>query len=162
MTIPVLQTMDKLAHGIHFCSPHQTTTYKCTTKMFIDDKTTYSNKFHQWLVQPPSDTTVLDMLKHDAQTWERCLWTSGGKLKLYKCHYYILMWDFHDNGSAQLCPASQLPTLYLHLQNSNSPYKNLQQDCSKAHISLCYWNAPNNTATKAANILHQKGQHNAS
>jgi hypothetical protein len=51
--------------------------------------------------------------RHDSQTWERFLWTSGGLLNLAKCAYYILAWSFDDEGRASYIPKDNIPSLRL-------------------------------------------------
>ena len=105
--------MDRLAHGISFTDPSQRLIYSTCTKMFVDDNTNYSNKFLPWLHTPPQPTVLRDMIQHDAQTWERLLWTSGGLLKLEKCLYHLMVWTFDDEGNASLTPSSDLPSMEL-------------------------------------------------
>jgi hypothetical protein len=85
MTLALIEAMDRLAHGTTFLNPAQTIQYTSTVKMFIDDASNVTGKFLQWLHLPPTAQEVLDLLTHDAQTWERLLWTSGGLLNLTKC-----------------------------------------------------------------------------
>ncbi len=84
ITSPLLTAMDRLAPGLTFTSPDQRVSYATRAKMFIDDNSNYSNDFQRWLEQPPTPETLRDLIQHDAQTWERLLWTSGGLLKLEK------------------------------------------------------------------------------
>jgi hypothetical protein len=86
--------------------------------MFIDDASNATGKFLQWLHQPPTAQAVTDMLTHDAQTWERLLWTSGGLLNLTKCLYYVTFWTFDVEGRGALTPKDELPQLIL--TNGNS------------------------------------------
>jgi hypothetical protein len=59
------------------------------------------------------------MLRHDAQTWERFLWTSGGLLNLGKCAFYILTLQFDDEGRATYIPKLAIPDV--HLTSGNQP-----------------------------------------
>jgi hypothetical protein len=81
--------------------------------MFIDDNSSTSNIFLQWLHCPPSVDLVVARLQHDAQVLERLLYTSGGLLKLRKCLYYINFWDFDAEGRASLRASEHLPALLL-------------------------------------------------
>jgi hypothetical protein len=66
------------------------------------------------ILHPNACLEIVEMLRHDAQTWERCLWTSGGLLNLAKCLYYIAYWRFNSDGEATLTPATDLlPALSL-------------------------------------------------
>jgi hypothetical protein len=83
------------------------------------------------------------MIQHDAQTWERLLWTSGGLLKLEKCLYYLMIWKFDTEGTASLTPATELPPMELTSGDSgiSSPITQYTHSC--AHRTLGNWVAPN-------------------
>ena len=142
MTIPLLCTVDKLATGVTFTSPLQNITYKTAAKMFIDDNKTYSNKFLDWIKQPPTTGTVKNITEADTKIWKRYLWTSSGALKLHKCKYYIMHREFTSKGNPSLMPAENL--LCIHLTSGDIiTIMNIQQyDCHKAHETLGNWLKP--------------------
>ena len=41
-------------------------------------------------------------LEREGQTWERPLWTTGGKLEFSKCLYYILFYIFDPDGTSSM------------------------------------------------------------
>ena len=41
---------------------------------------------------------LLVRVKHDTQLWHDLLWTSGGKLVLQKCGFYLIFYDFDKDG----------------------------------------------------------------
>ena len=97
--------------------------------MFINDNTTYSNKFLDWIKQPPTTETVKNITEADAQIWERCLWKSCGALKLHKYKYYIMYWKFTLEGKPSLMPAKNLPPIHL-TSGDTATIVNIQQyDC---------------------------------
>jgi hypothetical protein len=77
--------------------------------MFIDDNSSATNNFLRWLHCPPTAESVAAHLQKDAQVWERSLFTSGGLLKLKKCLYYIMYWEFDDEGRPSLRSAGWHP-----------------------------------------------------
>ena len=81
--------------------------------MFVDDASNGTNRFLDWLHEPPSLAELVNMTTHDSQTWERFLWTSGGLLNLTRCAYYILAWTFDAEGRAAYIPKSSIPNLRL-------------------------------------------------
>jgi hypothetical protein len=83
------------------------------------------------------------MIQHDAQTWERLLWTSGGPLKLEKCVYYLTYWTFADDGTASLAPATDLPPMLLSSGDSGSITSIEQHDSTQAHRTLGNWLSTN-------------------
>jgi hypothetical protein len=102
ITSPLIEGMDKLCHDISFTDPTQAIHYKSTVSMYINDASNATNSFLCWLHEPPTDSVVLSMLQHDAQTWERLLWTTGGLLNLLKCLFYIMSWQFDAEGRPTL------------------------------------------------------------
>jgi hypothetical protein len=110
ITSPLIECTDKLCHGISFSDPLQLIQYISTVSMFIDDASNAMNSFLQWLHEPPDDSLVVTMLQHDAQHWERLLWSFGGLLaNLQKCMFYIISWEFDAEGRASLKTQSALP-----------------------------------------------------
>jgi hypothetical protein len=140
-TSPLLQAMDTLGTGVQFCDPAQQLHYFCTVNMYIDDATNATNDFLRWLHTPPHPSEVIELLLHDAQTWERSLWTSGGLLNLSnKCLYYIAIWRFTPDGIASLTPAKELlPTLSLTNGNSTLATSIQQFSYDQAHCYLGDW-----------------------
>ena len=142
ITTPMLRIYDKLAHGLQFCDPTQQLEYVNKAKMFVDDTSKYMNNFKQWLQAPPTAEQVADLIQHDAQIWERCLWTTGGLLKLPKCLYYSMIWEFDNKGIATLTPASKLPSITLTSGDSNTTTTITQYDCTKTHKTVGHHFSP--------------------
>ena len=153
-TSPLLEAMDRLGHGVHFCDPAQHLQYLSTVNMFIDDASNASNAFLSWLHTPPRDFEVVELLRHDAQTWERCLWTSGGLLNLAKCLYYVALWKFDNEGEATLTPATDIhPPLALTSGDDPSLTPVHHYNYDKAHRYLGDWLAINLQMTTAQSKL---------
>ena len=85
-----IKAYEKLATGFSSTNPRDTINYEKKIKMFVDDASKYTNLFKQWINVTPNLSTVTRQLLKEAQIWERCLWTTGGLLRLKKCLYYIL------------------------------------------------------------------------
>jgi hypothetical protein len=113
VTSILIDSMTRLFHGLKFSDPSQQTWYATATNMFIDDASNCANSFVNWLHTPPARNNIAEMLRHDAHTWERLLWTSGGLLSLLKCAYYILAWQFDAEGRPSLMPKDDLPAIFL-------------------------------------------------
>jgi hypothetical protein len=151
--------MDQLTTGIFFCNPRQRLQYAAKALMFIDDNTNYSNRFLPWLQQLPTVTILRDTLERDAQSWERLLRTSGGLLKLPKCLYYLMKWDFDDEGKATLANKQDLPNMHLTSGNSIQREKINQHNSDEAHSTLGCWLSTNFQMHMALSILKQKALH---
>ena len=124
--------------------------------MFADDNTNYNNQFKAWLHKTPSDTEVLEGIQKDSQTWERCLHTSGGKLKLHKCKYYMMIWKFDKEGKSRLKESKNLPTMTLTSGTDPTKVKMTQFDCNQAHMTLGMMLAPNLQMQQAYTTLEKK------
>jgi hypothetical protein len=126
--------------------------------MFIDDNTSATNKFHEWLHVKPTPENVVSHLQKDAQVWERLLFTSGGLLKLRKCLYYDIHWQFDDEGRPSLTSKTAIPSLSLTNSRDTIAKEINQFDCSVAHQYLGVWNAPSLSMTVNLQALTQKAK----
>jgi hypothetical protein len=151
----LLKGLERLARGITFCDPSQSRSYNNKAAMFIDDNSSATNRFRRWLHQRPTPTDIVDDLQKDAQVWERLLFTSGGLLKLKKCLYYVMSWEFDAEGRASLNTKDSIPSL--NLSNGTTPgTKAINQfDCTQPHKYLGLWNSPSLSMTKNLAALTQ-------
>ena len=131
-----LFAMDELAKGLTFCDTRKSRWYHDKALMYLDDNTNYSNDFVKWLAQPPSALENLERLRHDAQTWERLLWTTGGLLKLPKCLYYLIQWTFDQEGVPRMLKAAELPQLRLTSGRAPTPKPIQHLDHDQPHRTL--------------------------
>jgi hypothetical protein len=142
MTSALIEAMDRLSHGLTLFDPSQAHSHSSNVKMFIDDASNSTGKFLRWLHDPPTPLEVTDLLRHDAQTWERLLWTSGGLLNLTKCLFYVAFWRFDTEGRASLTPTSELPPLLLSSGSSPGTLPVIQYNPDQAHRYLGNQMAP--------------------
>jgi hypothetical protein len=110
--------------------------------MYIDDNTSATNRFVSWLTDHPEPIDLVDDLQKDAKIWERLLFTLGGLLKLRKCLYYVMSWQFDDEDCASLRPKADIPPLRLTNGHALDPKAINQHDCTAAHRYLGLWNSP--------------------
>jgi hypothetical protein len=113
LTSILIDGMPRLCNGLQFTDPAQQLQYEATVNIFVDVASNGTNRFLDWLHEPPSAADVVEMTRHDSQTWERFLWTSGGLLNLTKCAYYILAWNFDPEGTPVNVPKQAIPSLSL-------------------------------------------------
>jgi hypothetical protein len=104
--------------------------------MFVDDASNSTNKFREWLQDPPDLTTLVAMTRHDAQTLERFLWTSGGLLNLLKCAFYVIAWQFDAEGRAHYVDKQHIPTLWLTSGNNPASESVTQLNHDETHAYL--------------------------
>ena len=138
----LLKAMDIFAKGLLFASPNQLINYSTKAIVFADDNTNINNNFPNWIHQPPTANRVLNRIQHNSQTWKRWLHTSGGKLKLIKCKYYMLLWQFNDKRKANHTSSIDLPTMHLTSGSDSTHHSMSQLDCSIAHNTLGAKTAP--------------------
>ena len=93
--------MLKLCHRVSFCNPQNTLTHQRTRDGFVDDVTHWFNLglLHSLLHDVSVQDIIASRLEREGQTWEWLLWTTGGKLELSKCLYYILFYIFDPDGT---------------------------------------------------------------
>jgi hypothetical protein len=117
-SIILFNIMTKLAHGILFTDPAGTEQLKRTMEAFVDDTDVAVNDADH-ILNPQELTTTLQI---DTQHWEKLLFTSGGKLELTKCFFYLMYWQFSDDGIPSLIPKESLAyKLMLHQGNATQP-----------------------------------------
>ena len=72
--------------------------------------------------------------------WKELLESSGGKLELTKCFYYILSWKFDEEGNATTTTKEQQRNIYtqirIHDKANNAQTLIVQKEVSKAHKTL--------------------------
>ena len=110
--------------------------------MFVDDASKYTNMFHLWIKEIPNIETVTQQLQREAQIWEKCLWISGGLLRLKKCLYYILYWSFDKDGKASLTEPDNKQEIKLNSSNTKISTKVNQHSPMTEHESLGHFIAP--------------------
>jgi hypothetical protein len=104
-SIILFNIMEKIAHGITFTHPTGSETLQRTMEAFVDDTDVAVNDSEK----PYSPGKLAAILQQDAQHWEKLLFTSGGKLELSKCFFYLMHWKFSSDGTPSLTRKSDLP-----------------------------------------------------
>ena len=137
--------------GAEFADPLQNLTSSRPLDGFVDDVSCWSNKFiFQLLLYAKTQYTIQDslsMLKTLiteatalSQCWERLLWSTGGKLKLEKCFYYVLHWVFLPTGQPRLLTKQELKKLIDPMEITDSstgdPTRIKHKDCKVPHKTL--------------------------
>jgi hypothetical protein len=126
--------------------------------MFVDDASNCTNHFLEWLHEPPSLKEAVQMTRHDSQTWERFLWTSGGLLNLSKCAFYILAWQFDIEGRATYIPKQAIPDLQLTSGNQPGSSKVKQLNYDETHQYLGNRLSIRMQMTQAFEAIHATAQ----
>jgi hypothetical protein len=155
----LFKIIEKLAHGLVFVDPEQLETLKRILEGFVDDTDVAINDHET----PYSPQQMVEVLQADAQHWEKLLFTSGGKLELSKCFFYLLYWQFNDDGIPELTPKTQIPhRLMLTQGNDHHPTEIEQKDCTQAHKTLGVMKTPNRSqAGEITRLTKKSNQHAA-
>jgi hypothetical protein len=136
MTSILIDGMPHLSHGLNFTDPSQQLQYTATVSMFENDAPNSTNRFLDLLHEPPCLNELVQMTRHDSQTWERFLWTSRGLLNLTKCAYYILAWTFDEKGRATYIPKITIPNLRLTSGDNRGTEAVRQLNFDETHLSV--------------------------
>jgi hypothetical protein len=118
----LFEAQDLLGTGFTFHNPTGTFTHKRHSDGFVDDTTGYHSKQPDWIKHTLTirTGTVYTGLQQDAQIWEHLLWTSGRRLTLDKCKFYITYWKFDSVGQGGLMTKAELQTQSLLLMEGNT------------------------------------------
>jgi hypothetical protein len=108
---PLLEIYKELANDAIITSPLSTTTTNHKISGFVDDTTTLQIKHFTAMIY------IILFLQHDAQTWERLLHTSGGKLEIQKCVFALFEWTSDHWGRPTLKKSTNNT---LHIRNSDT------------------------------------------
>jgi hypothetical protein len=84
-------------------------------------------------------------LEREGQSWERLLWTSGGKLELSKCLYYILIYKFVPDGTPTMESMTNMPDRLVCLTSGESMERTPIEhyyDHKMEHHTLGIWPTP--------------------
>ena len=139
--------MLKLCHGVSFCDPRHKLTHRRTSDRFVDDFTHWFNLglLHSLLKDVSVQDNMLYLEREGHSCWERLFWTTGGKLELSKCLYYILFCIFDPDSTPHMESVTNMGDDLVSLTSGKEPVSsNIEhRDCSKAHRTLGMWPAPN-------------------
>ena len=100
----LLALMKEKSQGVTLTDPDCSITAHQSSSGFVDDITHWNIHIRNSLLHPESPDTLLQSTTATAQRWENLLHSSGGKLELSKCFYYMFHWSFNADGKAYLSP----------------------------------------------------------
>lgn len=124
---------------------------------FVDDCTQRVNDFCAD-VQPSADE-LCERMRHDAQTWNNLLWSSGGALEISKCSFHLIQSEWRNDGTPFLKAGRTAPPITLF--NGLIPSQVRQKSNYESHKTLgCHVNPANRMATQKKH-LQQKSDKEA-
>ena len=93
LIVLLLHTFDRLIpHRMNFVPISGARTHSRSSDAFVDDTSIGFASIDEEI----GYSTLILQLQEAAQTWERLLFLSGGKLNLSKCSWYILRWEWKN------------------------------------------------------------------
>ena len=137
----LLDCMSKHASGVSFTCPSYELTHKRHNDAFVDDVTGYVNQFTEELRGETVLDDILSTMQQDANLWNNLLHTSGGKLALQKCLYYIVAWQW-NHGHATSIPSNAIYPKITIQQTDNLPTPITHLNSTTAHRTLGQMKAP--------------------
>jgi hypothetical protein len=122
---------EEMATGTLQHDPTGKITLKQASEGFVDDAYLFVN----------NTNNNTETIQKDAQTWERLLHATGGKLSLNKCFYYNLEWKFDHEGRAKAKSIAEIgqPTVEIKESDTGKTSKITQHECWEAHKTLGVW-----------------------
>ena len=153
----LLNCMTKHATGASFTCPYQQLTHTRHNDAFVDDVTGYVNYFVRELKGNNVTSDVLRTMQHNATLWNDLLHTSGGKLALQKCLYYIVAWQWHHGHATTIQPNHIQPKITIHPANQE-PSSIIHLDSNTAHRTLGQMKAPSGNQSKQIEYMKKRSQ----
>jgi hypothetical protein len=123
-----------------------------TSDGFVHDITYFFNLGIKYsLKNTVQASDIIKGLEKEGQSWERFLWTTGGKLELSKCLYYVLFYKFDPDGTPQMETATNMESDHVCLTSGTSATRNPidhRDNKSEVHRTLGIWPTPEGNQTK--------------
>ena len=106
--------------------------------------------------EPMSIPEIIGHLQDIAQKWERILYSSGGALKLCKCFWYLVYWEWVD-GRPQMMPSISSPVMIALTEGHLPVYMVIERkEAWEAMCTLGIRVAPDGNYRKEAQFLWTK------
>ena len=109
----------------------------------------------------PFDKAVASALEHLVKTYSKYLWTTGGRLSLEKCYWYLLISARGKNGLYKFLPVKKCKhDMTLQEEALNGNLVTIPQlDPSNAQRGLGITGAPDGTWKAQRSVLLDKARH---
>jgi len=156
----ILNMMTTISAGLHFESACGLILHKWQGNSFVNDAAFGTTT----KVFPPVHTTpaayqslkvqdALSRIQVIKQSYEQCLWTTGGALNMLKCLFYIIAWDGKD-GKATMATSQTAPgSLELTSSETSMLVAIRCLEPNEAHHTLGVYIAPSRSNHKLHKVL---------
>jgi hypothetical protein len=138
----VMTIYQDLAAGMQITNADLTEKLQEWIDGYVDDTSIFTNIDETNEI--PTAHRIAQQLQSNASIWERLLSATGGKLELTKCFYYILQWEFDDEGVPSHMSKQDLEDsgvkIHIHENGKDQPTEIKHLDCDEAHRTLGVYN----------------------
>eukprot|EP00957_Ditylum_brightwellii_P105054 8007248-Ditylum_brightwellii.AAC.1 len=121
----ILKVHKYLATGctIRRIQQNSTPSLKTNANAFVNDATLLHNteNFNKTAIN------LMNQVQHDAGIWGRILWVAGGLLEFLKSSYFLLIWDFNEDGAPFIVDETDLPANTIKLVDAAGHSTNLKR-----------------------------------
>jgi hypothetical protein len=154
----ILSCMSEESNGITLLDPHTAQSVHQFSSGFVDDITHWNINTDQRNTAAPL-STILNDTQRMAQWWENLLFSTGGKLELSKCFYYVIYWIYNHEGEASMLDTTALPQ-QVHLTDSETSSDIIIENkrCTASHKTLGAMENPSGCYTDEVDRLRAKAQ----
>lgn len=153
----LLHAVRSKSPGTKFCNPSQTLSVSHYMQSFVDDSSIWVNDFLTSFTQQNNIQSIVDQLQRATQWWEQLLVTTGGKLELSKCFFYLIEWDF-----SHLHPRPKVPDTPYQISITQTTDNSVEQIEHKpsnvSHRTLGFQAKPNNDFSEQFQTLLQSSR----
>jgi hypothetical protein len=136
--------MKEVSNGVMFADPISKEEVQRIIDAFVDDASLFNNAFH---AEDQSPERLAQDMQEAAQWWEELLSTTGGKLELDKCFYYLIYWLFDEEGVPRLATKADFEHIKIQIRshdpsNVGAIIDIVQKDPNEAHKTLGFMAHP--------------------
>ncbi|GAX26437.1 hypothetical protein FisN_37Hu013 [Fistulifera solaris] len=125
---------------------------------FVDDSSIWVNDFLASLQQQTSGQSLADTLQLATQWWEELLVTTGGKLELQKCFFYLIEWNFAHSEPRPYTTQDRTYDIQIR-QSTNGEHQTMNhKSADEAHRTLGFQAKPHNKFHEQFQVLKQSSQ----
>jgi hypothetical protein len=138
--VAISKALEGYMVGLQFCSPNRQLSSQRNNDAYVDDTTGGVNDAIKDIADTPHQTASL--LQKLAQHWEKLCFSTGARLNLKKCFFYIVSWKWEE-GFATMMTNQELDTVVsLQCGYDTVPVPIKQYEVTETHKTLGTYMCP--------------------
>jgi ribonuclease HI len=155
----IMECLQEKSNGIEISGPEGDEIERIFSSGFVDDVTLWTGNMMRSLQGNESAQGVLEEMETAAQWWEQLLFTTGGKLELSKCFFYLIYWVFNDEGEPRMLHPNEFP-IPIEITDSETgrTYRIETKPCNQAHKTLGAMESPDSDYSQETERLTKKSE----